>query len=135
MNTLNPELVESCWSKVKHNQGENAYSTIFYESMFEQHPNIKPLFSSDTESQRIKLLNTLNLVINSIHHLEELKEPFLELGKLHKNINVDAPMYDIVISHSVSALKVASNNTITPEEEKAWEQAFKVISDTMLEAY
>ena len=135
MNTINPELVESCWSKVKHNQGENTYSALFYESMFEQHPNIKSLFSSDGETQKIKLLNTLNLVINSIHHLEELKEPLLELGKLHKGINVDAPMYDIVIAHSVSALKVASNNTITPEEEEAWEQAFRAISDTMLEAY
>ena len=135
MNTINPELVENCWSKVKHNQGEDAYSIIFYESMFEQNPNIKPLFSSDIETQRIKLLNTLNLVINSIRHLEELKESLLELGKLHKEIGVNASMYDIVISNAVTALKVASNNTTTQEEEKAWEQAFRAISDTMLEAY
>jgi len=135
MNSLNPELVESCWLKVKNNQGEHAYSTIFYKSMFEQHPDIKSLFSPDIESQKIKLLSTLNLIINGIHHLEELKESLLELGKLHKEINIDAPMYDIVISNAVTALKGASNNTTTQEEEKAWEQAFRVISDMMLEAY
>lgn len=135
MNTPNPELIENCWSKVKNNQGADAYSLIFYESMFKTYPEIKPLFKSDMESQRIKLLNTLNLVINSIQDFEEMKESLLELGIVHKDLGIDAPMYDIVISNSVIALKMASNNTTTPEEEKAWEQAFRMISDTMLEAY
>lgn len=101
----------------------------------ELHPEVHSLFPADLSSQKRKLLNTLNDVINGIEYIEELSDELIKLGELHKDLNVEAKMFEPVIATIVTTANSATNFTLTTEELSAWEKAFRKVSNIMMEAF
>lgn len=135
MNNIDSDKVKICWSKIKLSNGSDFFVEKFYQLMFEQHPEIRPLFPQSMKNQNAALLSMLDNVINGIEYIDELKEVLIQLGKRHQGFGVQANMYDVFVEIVVEAAKQSSNNTITDEEITAWEHAFRSISDLMIKSY
>ena len=133
--TIDSQLVKNCWLKIKSTSGADAFIDSFYQKLMEHHPEVYSLFPADLSSQKRKLLNTLNDVINGIEYIEELRDELIKLGELHKNLNVEEKMFEPVIATIVTTANSATNFTLTTEELSAWENAFRMISNIMKEAF
>lgn len=127
--------IKSCWSKIKSTKGTEFFITHFYQILFEQHPEIKHLFPDDLTKLELKLINTLDNVINGFEYINELDEELFKLGQLHKNINIEKENYEIFITTIVEAANVSSNYQLSEKELESWEHAFRKVSNIMLKAY
>jgi len=129
------ECIKSCWSKIKNEKGTDFFINHFYQHMFEHHPDTQALFPDDMAQQKKSLLSMLDNVINGIEYIEDLKKELLNLGKHHKNRGIKKEMFDTFISTIVVAANYSTNSSLTDNELAAWKNAFRKISDVMLEAY
>lgn len=84
--TLSPEqiaLLESSFNRVKA-EGVT-FATSFYASLFEQHPEIAPLFGhADMRTQASKLLSAMNTIVNSFKDPDTLRGYLGALGLRHE---------------------------------------------------
>ena len=128
-------LVKNCWSKIKLAKGADFFVNSFYQNMFEHHPEVHSFFPIDLSSQKTKLLNTLDNIINGIEYIDALKDELIKLGEQHINLGIQAEMYEYFISTIVATANLSSDSTLTDEELLAWENAFRKVSNIMLEAY
>lgn len=134
-NTADVELVKNCWLKIKSAKGSDYFVDNFYQSMFEQHPEVHAFFPEDLGTQKTKLLNTLNNIINGLEYIHELKGELAKLGKQHRDLGIKPDMFDDFITTVVAAANSSSDFTLTNKELTAWENAFRKVSNIMLEAY
>jgi len=87
---------------------KQAFAQTFYDRLFEQFPQVKPLFrNTDLKLQQNKLLGALALVVSNLRHPEKLAEPLKELGKRHASYQVPPEHYALVgtilVVRSISA--------------------------------
>lgn len=134
MSPLHINNVKNCWSKINSAHGLNFLVETFYDRIF-SYPEIKILFSNDMASQKHKLTEMLNAVINGIEYIEQLESELIKLGKLHKDKHVTIDQYSIIVEAIVFSAVEASDNTITKEEENDWRDAFNYIAEVMKKAY
>lgn len=127
--------VKTCWSKIKAENGADAFIDDFYHLMFKHHPEIRHLFPATLLDQKTSLLATLDNVINGIDYIEELEQELIALGQRHKDIGIEKEMFDVFIITIIKSANNASNNTLTDKELFAWEEAFQKITNIMLKAY
>ena len=128
-------IVKNCWSKIKSTKGSDFFIDTFYQYMFEHHPEARSFFPEKLSLQKIKLLNTLDNIINGIEYINELKDELVKLGEQHKNLGIQPEMFNHFLTAIVATANLSSDSTLTDEELLTWENAFRKISDIMLEAY
>ena len=127
--------VKVCWSKIKLSEGSEFFVERFYQLMFEQHPELRPLFPETMRQQNAALLSMLDNVINGLEFIDELEETLIKLGKRHQKIGIQAEMYDVFVDTVVESAKQSSNNTLTENEIISWKSAFREMSDIMIKGY
>ncbi len=132
---INPDNVKFCWKKVKQEQGIDYFVDLFYENLFSQYPQTREVFSGDMAMQKSKLLTMLDNVINGIEFIDQLEDELVKLGQRHRELAIEAGMYDIFVSTIITTANNAANNTLTSEEQEDWQKAFRLVSDIMLRAY
>lgn len=127
--------VKNCWAKIKTEKGINLFINYFYQTFFNNYPEVRELFPKDIENQKRALLSMLDNVINGIEYVTTIRSELLDLGRRHKIIGITHEMFDAYIITIVDAAHFASNSSLTQEESTAWQNAFREMSDIMLEAY
>jgi len=127
--------IKNCWAKIKSEKGTDQFVDRFYKVLFTRFPDTRELFPKDITTQKRKLLTTLDNAINGIEYIDDIREEMLALGQHHKELGITSEMYDAFIITILDAADFASNSTLTTDECTAWENAFREISDIMLEAY
>lgn len=132
---IDSESVKNCWSKIKSDNGTDLFVDNFYQLMFEHHPELRKYFPDELKNQKIKLLTTLDNVINGIEYINDLEDELVALGQRHKNIGITKDMYEIFISSIIDTAKMSSDNSLTDKELAAWTDAFTKVSNIMLKAY
>ena len=128
-------LIKKCWSGVTSAQKESAFIDSFYQYLFTQHPGYKKLFPENKEHLSMKLLETLNQVINGLEHFDFLKSAIRELGQRHQNLNIAPAMYRSVCDCTLLALNTVLDHQLSQDEKDCWVEAFDLISETMISAY
>ena len=128
------QKVKDCWSKIKSEKGSNAFVDKFYQILFKNYPETHELFPKDINTQKRKLLSTLDNVINGLEHIDAIRSELLDLGRHHKNLGITNEMYDAFIITIVGAADFAANSSLTQDERTAWKVAYRKMSDIMLEA-
>ncbi len=97
--SLNIELLEQSFEKIKPRADEFAAS--FYEHLFTEHPEMKPLFATtDMAKQEKKLLNALVLVVENLRNPEALEPVLNALGARHIGYGATAKNYRSCLSSS-----------------------------------
>lgn len=130
--SLAVEVLEQSFEKVKPQANEFAAS--FYENLFADYPETKPLFANtDMKNQQQKLLSSLCLVIDNIRKPEVLQNALKVLGEKHVDYKVMPEYYPLVGQSLLKTFEHYLQSDWTPEVKQAWIDAYGAITSLMLE--
>ena len=125
---LRIELVEKSFEKVRENK--DSFALTFYDQLFIESPQLKPLFeNTDIPKQSEKLYGSLVLLVENIRHPEVLQSV---LGEKHKGYGAIEKHYPLVGSALIHTLAKYIDEDWTPEVEQAWVTTYGAVVDMML---
>jgi len=126
------ELVKESWDKVKPIAPQAA--EIFYRTLFEMDPAIKPLFTSDIEEQGKKLMAMLDTAVKLLDKPDKLIPAVQKLGERHLDYGVENRHYDTVGAALIKTLEIGLGDDFTEDVEEAWTQVYQTLAETMIDA-
>jgi NAD(P)H-flavin reductase/hemoglobin-like flavoprotein len=107
---------------------------FFYGMLFTLVPSTRELFPANMEVQRSRLLRALVYVVQMVDRPDELV-PFLrQLGRDHRKFGVLTKHYDAVGAALITALRRFAGDVWTPAVDRAWIDAYMLVSKTMRDA-
>lgn len=131
---LKADLLESSFAMLAPRAQE--FVGAFYERLFQSYPETQHFFSqSDMTEQRKKLLSALILVIENLRHPEMLTGALGALGRKHQSYGIGPGYYPMVGDALLKTMSAFLDDRWTPEIEQAWNQAYEVIAQAMLNGY
>ncbi|MBW4574590.1 MAG: hypothetical protein KME08_04835 [Aphanothece sp. CMT-3BRIN-NPC111] len=130
--SLNAEMLEQSFERIKPNAIE--FSNTFYNNLFADYPQVRPLFANtNMVAQRKKLMDSLVLVVDNLRNGDVLADALRGLGTKHITYGVIPGHYPMVGGALLKTLKTYLGADWTPEVEQAWTDAYQAISNLMLE--
>lgn len=126
-------LVRASWPAIA--ERADALTARFYEHLFVIDDTAARLFTGvDMAAQRMKLAQTLTVVVKALDDLDRLLPAVAALGKRHTQYGVEDRHFDSVGEALVSALSDVSGEDFTPELRAAWTVAYALIASVMKRA-
>lgn len=126
------QLVENSFERIKQKEGN--LTLQFYQKLFDDAPQLKPLFQNTTiEAQSEKLLDSLILLVENLRQPQVLESVLIPLGKNHVKYGVHNEHYPIIGQCLMESLADFLQEEWTPEVEKAWETTLGAVVDVMLQ--
>jgi hemoglobin-like flavoprotein len=128
---LNVELLESSFLQIKAQ--ETKFMTHFYQALFADYPEVKPLFANTHMKKQAKqLFKSLVLVVENLRDPNVLSKALQGLGTRHVQYGVLPEHYPMVGSTLLKALSTCLDSAWTPATEQAWSSAYTVVTELML---
>jgi hemoglobin-like flavoprotein len=127
---LNVELLRSSFALVVEREPEVTHR--FYDVLFKNHPEVKPLFSGRSRGDQERMLRDMLVAI--IDHLEDgswLGSQLGALGTKHAGYGVQPEMYGWVGASLLETLASVAGDAWTPELAAAWTEAYGAIASLM----
>ena len=128
------DIIKSTVPVLKSNGLE--ITKTFYKNMFEQNPEVKPLFNmnkQESEEQPKALAMAILAVAQNIDNLEAIKPVVNRIGVIHCNAKVQPEHYPIVGKHLLGAIKEVLGDAATDEVLSAWGEAYGVIAQVFID--
>ncbi len=130
--SLNVPLLRSSFDLVAPQA--DLLARTFYETMFENYPEVQSLFENvDQEDQQRKLIQSLMVIVKSLEQPEKLSSFLKELGARHLDYQVSSVHYPIVQESLLIALEKIAGEAWNEELYDAWNEALETISAIMIE--
>ena len=107
----------------------------FYMHLFEIAPSSKKLFTGDMERQGSMLMTSLSLAVSGLSSIEDVMPSVQALGERHYSYGVKREYFQPALESFIWALEQHLGEKFTPELKNAWNDAFKTLTDAMLETY
>ncbi len=108
----------------------------FYGRLFEQYPDVKPLFRDfDEDAQSSKLIQALRLLMDNLHDEDALNKVLAELGVRHQKYGALKEHYPVVIELLLASFKEKIGRHWTKAITMAWQDLLTVASEKMCNAY
>jgi hemoglobin-like flavoprotein len=112
----------------------------FYEKLFNRHPQLKPMFTTNLDEQIAKIISVLELVVFSFEERkadeytlqESVVLPLRDLGKKHEQKGVENMHYPIANQILLEAIKDEARDVLTSEGLEAWKLALDHLTFAML---
>lgn len=107
----------------------------FYETMFKNNPEVKPMFDMDKQksgAQPIALANAILAAAKNIDKLENLASAVQSIGKRHVEVGVLPEHYPIVGKNLLIAIKDTLGDAATDEVMDAWEKTYGLLADIFI---
>jgi len=106
----------------------------FYDRLFETAPAVQPLFADvDMERQREALLNMLVDLRESLRDLDDIAPDLQDLGSRHVQYGAQPEHYPVVGEVLIGSMAEIAGDQWKPEYTTAWQEAFVVVQDVMLQ--
>ena len=129
---LQAETLEQSFEKIKPQANE--FVSSFYENLFTDYPEAKPLFANvDMDNQGKKLLSSLVLVIQNLRMPEVLGDALKGLGARHVQYGTLPEHYPLVGNTLLKTFQQYLGADWTPEVKQAWVDAYEAITEIMLD--
>ncbi|WP_299415294.1 globin domain-containing protein, partial [Acaryochloris sp. IP29b_bin.148] len=129
---LQVELLESSFEQIKPQSSE--FVTSFYNHLFTDYPEAKPLFEgTDMKKQGVKLLQSLVLVIENLRQPDTLSNALKGLGARHVQYGALPEHYPLVGATLLKTFEEYLGNAWTQEVQTAWVDAYGAITTIMLD--
>jgi len=129
---LNVELLESSFAQIKVNSLE--VTEQFYTVLFTDYPEVQPLFANThMEKQRKQLFQSLVFTVDNLDKPDVLSGALRGLGTRHIQYGVLPQHYSMVGSSLLKAFEVSLGTAWTPDVQRAWTEAYEVVTQLMLE--
>jgi len=126
------QLIEETWDYVIMNT-EKA-GEIFYDRLFEQHPEVKPLFKTGKEEQARKLISLITFAVNKLKNLDSIIADVEALGKRHGAYKVEPGHYQMVGECLLWTLEQGLGKQWTVEVKEAWTALYVTLAEIMIKA-
>jgi len=114
-----------------------AITTLFYKNMFESHPELKNLFNMGNQangSQQQSLAAAVFAYAANIDNSAALAPVIERIVHKHVSVGIKAEHYPIVGSNLIGAIKSVLGEAATPELLAAWEEAYGLLADALIDA-
>ena len=133
MNSDQIHLVRSSWVTLA--ERAELVTSRFYEHLFVIDGSAARLFAGvDMAAQRIKLAQTLGVVVNALDNLDRLMPAIAALGKRHTGYGVAAHHFESVGEALLQAFSDTLGDEFTPETRAAWTVAYTLVASVMQRA-
>ncbi len=110
------------------------FVSSFYVNLFTANPEVMSLFkNTDMETQKKKLLGSLVLIVNSLEQPGSLDSAFRALGARNVKYGVLPKHYSLAGNALLATLEQYLGDKWTAEVKQAWVDAYKIISEIMLD--
>jgi hemoglobin-like flavoprotein len=128
--SLNVALLQSSFLKIEPQAQE--FSDTFYRILLNKYPRLRPLFSeTDMEKQKVKLIESLKLVMVNVYNTEALIFILKNLGKRHVQYGAVLTDYPLIGDALLQSLDRHLGEDWTPDVQETWTLAYQMIADTM----
>lgn len=107
---------------------------LFYGRLFEQFPEVRPMFKSDMAEQKKKLMQSLAVVVKGLDSLDDIVPAVQNLGRRHVAYGVKDEDYDKVGATLLWTLEQGLGEAFTPAVRDAWAAAYGLLAGIMKEA-
>ncbi len=107
-------------------------ATMFYMRLFETHPELRPLFTSDMKIQGRKLMATIQTAVASARNPEVLHAGLQELARRHVSYGVRLQHFEAVGAALIWMLSEVLGEKFTREVREAWTQLYSEITGVMM---
>jgi hemoglobin-like flavoprotein len=132
--STNIALLQSSFLKVIPQK--QRFARVFYDTLFHDHPEIKPLFAAtDMHVQQSKLFSLLSMTINNLGNPAMLRFTLHELGKHHMRYKVKPEYFPLVGDALLKTFAVILDKDWTPALQEAWAEGYQVIANLMCESF
>jgi hemoglobin-like flavoprotein len=129
---MTPEQVrdiQRSWAAVVPIAGTAA--DLFYDRLFDLDPSLRALFPADLSGQKKKLMDMLHWIVVGLDELPKLVPAVRELGARHRGYGVAPQHYETVGAALLWTLERGLGELFTPEVERAWTEAYRVLAEAM----
>ncbi|MEV6208717.1 globin domain-containing protein [Kitasatospora sp. NPDC051914] len=109
-------------------------TAYFYAHLFTHNPGVRDLFPERMDEQRDRLLAAITRVVQCLDDPERLTGYLAALGRDHRKFGALPEHYPAVGASLIASLKHFCGHTWTKEHEKAWTEAWTVVSQAMIDA-
>jgi hemoglobin-like flavoprotein len=124
-------IVQSTWRAVL--PVGDTFAELFYGRLFSVDPTLRKLFRDDLIEQGRNLTAMLSVAAANIGKPERISVALRQLGKRHAAYGVEAKDFRTVEDALLFALEHALIDVFTPEVKAAWQAAYALLTETMLE--
>jgi len=129
--TMDITLIKKSWIDVRKIKPE-ILGDVFYTKLFYEHPELRKMFPQEMEEQNKKLIDMLNIIIERLEELDELKDEIIAVAKRHVDYGVKAEHYDMVGTSLLWTLQKALGKDWTEELKTAWTNCYTELAGTMI---
>jgi len=120
------ELLESSFKAITPKAGELA--DTFYDQLFRDHPEVKPLFEkADMADQKKALIGALALIVANLRNPEALEGAVKGLAGRHIDYGVQREQYPVVGQTLLDSLARVAGDMWNKELHDAWAEAYGAI--------
>ena len=125
--------VQSSFAQVQAASGD--VGRHFYDRLFREAPEVRPLFRGDADRQATKLIDTINVVVAALGHFDAVLPIARDLARRHVAYGVTPQHYAIVGRVLISTLaEVLGRHAFTPFTRDAWERTYAALAAVMIAA-
>jgi hemoglobin-like flavoprotein len=124
-------LIKKSWIDVRKIKPE-ILGDVFYTKLFYDNPELRKMFPQEMEEQNKKLIDMLNVIIERLENLNELKGEIIAVAKRHIDYGVKTEHYNMVGTALLWTLEKALGKDWTEELKTAWINCYNVLSATMI---
>mgnify|MGYP001797624860 CR=1 FL=1 len=132
MTDLQIQLIQLAWEQAQPQT--DSLAETFYEHLFSQSPGLRHLFPKRFDYQLNKFGNTLSHIVHSLRRLDVLLPQIQLLGARHAHYAVESGHYELVKHSMIYALSTHLEDHWSPGMAEAWEAAYQLMADVMIEA-
>jgi nitric oxide dioxygenase len=125
------QLVQRTYAQAGEHIAE--LSAAFYDRTFTLAPELRDLFPEDMTAQRTKFTDELAEIIAAVNNLDTFVGRTRVLGARHLEYGTRSGHYRIMGEALLGALGDVLGDDMTPEAVEAWELAYNLVAETMLQ--
>lgn len=107
---------------------------LFYRKLFEQSPELRPLFNGDMRQQGRRLMEMIGAAVRLLDHPPSLLPVLAQLGARHAGYGVQPDDYRKVGQALIATLTEALGDAFDAPTREAWSAMYALVSTTMIAA-
>jgi hemoglobin-like flavoprotein len=133
MTTRQINLIRTSWQIAASHA--DVVGPLFYSTLFEIAPEVRPLFNrTPVPEQSKKLLSMLSYVINKLDSLDDILDEIGKLARRHVQYGVEDRHYGYVGAALLMTLEKGLGDAWNEEVKDAWTTCYGVLSSAMMHA-
>ena len=129
MTPLQKHLIQASWKIIT--PLSCTLGTLFNYRLFDLAPDTRSLFSTAINTQDEKFVMMLDMVIQSLHELDQLSLQLTSLAQRHQRLNITETDYQMVRQALLWTLATALEENWSLELEKAWGMVYDELAEIM----